>query len=126
MRALKQAVNNWLILKTVHRVIKFNPKAWLKPYIEMNTKLRKEAQNEFEKDFFKLMNDAVFEKTMEHVRTHWDIKLIKLVTTDEKKSKLVSEPNYHTTKHFSENLLAIKMKKTKVKMNMPEYLGISM
>ena len=92
----------------------------------MNTKLRKEAQNEFEKDFFKLMNDAVFEKTMEHVRTHSDIKLIKLVTTDEKKSKLVSEPNYHTTKHFSENLLAIKMKKTKVKMNMPEYLGISM
>ena len=92
----------------------------------MNTKLRKETQNEFEKDFFKLMNDAVFEKTMEHVRTHWDIKLIKLVTTDEKKSKLVSEPNYHTTKHFSENLLAIKMKKTKVKMNMPEYLGISM
>ena len=88
----------------------------------MNTKLRKEAKNEFEKDFFKLMNNSVFGKTMENVRKHRDIKL---VTTDEKRNKLVSEPNYHTTKHFSENLLAIEMKKTKVKMNKPVYLGMS-
>ena len=88
----------------------------------MNTKLRKEAKNEFEKDFFKLMNNSVFGKTMENVRKHRDIKL---VTTEEKRSKLVSEPNYHTTKYFSENLLAIEMKKTKVKMNKLVYLGIS-
>ena len=88
----------------------------------MNTKLRKEVKNEFEKDFFKLMNNSVFGKTMENVRNHRDIKL---VTTDEKRNKLVSEPNYHTTKHFSENLLAIEMKKTKVKMNKPVYLGMS-
>ena len=88
----------------------------------MNTKLRKEAKNEFEKDFFKLMNNSVFGKTMENVRKHRDIKL---VTTDEKRNKLVSEPNYHTTKRFSENLLAIEMKKTKVKMNKPVYLGTS-
>ena len=88
----------------------------------MNTKLRKEANNEFEEDFFKLMNNAVFGKTMENVRKHRDIKL---VTTDEKRNKLVSEPNYHTTKRFSENLLAIEMKKTKVKMNKPIYLGMS-
>ena len=88
----------------------------------MNTKLRKEAKNEFEKDFFKLMNNSVFGKTMENVRKHRDIKL---VTTDEKRNKLVSEPNYHTTKQFSENLLAIEMKKTKVKMNKPVYLGMS-
>ena len=88
----------------------------------MNTKLRKEAKNEFEKDFFKLMNNSVFGKTMENVRRHRDIKL---VTTDEKRSKLISEPNYHTTKQFSENLLAIEMKKTKVKMNKPVYLGMS-
>ena len=68
------------------------------------------------------MNNAVFGKTMENVRKHRDIKL---VTTDEKRNKLVSEPNYHTTKHFSENLLAIEMKKTKVKMNKPVYLGMS-
>ena len=78
----------------------------------MNTKLRKEAKYDFEKDFFKLMNNSVFGKTMENVRKHRDIKL---VTTDVKRNKLVSEPNYRTTKHFSENLRAIKMKKeTKV------------
>ena len=88
----------------------------------MNTKVRTEAKNEFEKDFFKLMNNSVFGKAMENVRKHRDIKL---VTTDEKRNKLVSEPNDHTTKHFPEILLAIEMKKTKVKMNKPLCLGIS-
>ena len=82
----------------------------------MNTKLRKEAKNKFEKDFFKLMNNFVFEKTMENVRKHKDIKL---VTTEKGRIKLVSEPNYHTTKQFSE------MKKAKVKMNKSLYLGMS-
>ena len=66
----------------------------------MNTKLAKEAKNNFEKVFLKLMNNSVFRKTMENVRKHRDIKL---VTTDEKRNKFVSEPNYHTTKRFSEN-----------------------
>ena len=88
----------------------------------MNTKLRTEAKNEFEKDFFKLMNNSVCGKTMENVRKHKDIKL---VTTDERRNKLVPEPNYHTTKQFSENLLAIEMKKAKVKLNKPVYLGMS-
>ena len=111
IRALKQALNHGLKLKEVYRIIQFKQKAWLKPYIDMNTELRKKAQNEFEKNFFKLMNNSVFGKTMENVRKHRDIKL---VTTDEKRNKLVSEPNYHTTKRFSENLLAIEMKKAKV------------
>ena len=88
----------------------------------MNTGLRKEAKNDFEKDFFKLMNNAVFGKTMENVRKHRDIKL---VTTDKRRNQLASEPNYHTTKYFSENLMAIEMKKTKVKMNKPICLGTS-
>ena len=95
-------------------------KVWLKPYIDMNTKLRTEAENEFEKDFFKLMINSVFGKLMENVRNHRDIKL---VTTNERRNKLVSEPNYHTSKQFPENLLAIEMKKTKVKINKPVYLG---
>ena len=88
----------------------------------MNKKLRKKAKREFQKDFFKLMNNYVFGKTMENVRKHT---VIKLVLTEDKRNKLVSEPNYHTTKKFPENLLAIEMKKTKVKMNKPVYLGMS-
>ena len=122
IKALKQELNHGLILKKVPRVIPFNQKAWLKPYIDLNTELRKEAKNGFEKDFFKLMNNAVFGKTMENVRKHRDIKL---VTTDKRRNQLASEPNYHTTKYFSENLMAIEMKKTKVKMNKPIYLGMS-
>ena len=122
IRAIKQALNHGIILKSVHRVFQFNQKAWLKPYIGMNAKLDKEAKNEFEKDFFKLMKNSVFGKTMENVRKHSDIKLL---TTKEKRSKLVSESNYHTTKHFSENLLATEMKTTKVIMNKPVYLGMS-
>ena len=88
----------------------------------MNTKLRTEAKNEFKKDIFKLMNNSVFGKRRENLRKHRDIKL---VTTEDKRNKLVSEPNSHTTKHFSGNLLATEMKKTKLKMNKPVYLGMS-
>ena len=119
---LKQALNHGLKLKKVHRVIEFNQEAWLKKYIDMNTELRKKASNDFEKDFFKLMNNAVFGKTMENVRKHRDIKLVK---TDYKRNKLVSEPNYHTMNLISENLSIIEMRKVKVKMNKPIYLGLS-
>ena len=122
IRSLKQALNHGLILKKVHRVILLNQEAWLKSYFDMNTELRKQAKNDFGKEFFKLMNNSVFGKTMENVRKHRDIKL---VTTDKRRNQLLSEPNYHTTKWFSENLLAIEMKKTKVKMNKPVYLGLS-
>ena len=112
IRALKQALNHGLKLEKVHRVIRFNQRAWLKSYINMNTRKRMEEQNEFEKNFFKLMISSVYGKTMENLRKHRDIKL---VTTDEKRSKLISEPNYHTTKRFSENLLEIELKKNKSK-----------
>ena len=88
----------------------------------MNTELRKLAKDDFEKDLFKLMNNAVFGKTMENIRKHRNIKL---VTTDKKRNKLVSEPNYHTINYISEDLSVIEMNKTKVKMNKPIYLGLS-
>ena len=105
-RNLKQTLNHELILKKVHRVIKFNQKTWLKPYIDMNTKLRRKAKNNFEKHFSKLMNIAVFGKTMENVRKHRNIKLL---TTERGKNFLVSESNYHITMFVTENLLAIEM-----------------
>ena len=122
IRALKQALNNGLRLKKVHRIIQFKQKAWLKVYIDMNTELRKNAKNEFEKNFFKLMNNSVFGKTMKNVRNHRNIKL---VTSNKRRERLVSEPNYHSCKNFSDHLMAIVMKKTRVKMNKSLYLGMS-
>ena len=122
INTLKQALNHGLKLKKIHRVIEFNQEGWLKPYIDMNTELRKLAKNDFEKDLFKLMNNSVFGKTMQNIRKHRDIKI---VTTDKKRSKLVSERNYHTINLISEDLSIIEMKKTKVKMNKPIYLGLS-
>ena len=86
----------------------------------MNTKLRMQVKNEFEKDFFKLMNNSVFGKTMKNVRNHRDIKI---VTTNKQRKKFASEPNYHTTKYISKDLLIMEMKKVEVKMNKPIYLA---
>ena len=122
INSLKQALNHGLKLKKIHRIIEFNQEAWFKPYIGMNTELRKAAKNDFEKDLFKLMNNSVFGKTMENIRKHKDIKL---VTTDKKRSKLASEPNYHTSNLISGDLSIIEMKKTKVKMSKSIYLGLS-
>ena len=88
----------------------------------MNTELRKVVKNDFQKDLFKLMNNSVFGKTMENIRKHRNIKL---VTTDKKRNKLVSEPNYYTINIISEDLSIVEMKKTKIKMNKPIYLGLS-
>ena len=101
INTLKQALNHGLKFKKIHRVIEFNQEAWLKK---------------------KIMNNSVFGKTMENIRKH---RHIKLVTTDKKRSKLVSEPNYHTINLISEDLSIIEMKKTKVKMNKPIYLALS-
>ena len=122
INVLKQALDHGLKLRKVHRVIEFEQEAWLKEYIDVNTELRKKATNDFEKDFFKLMNNAVFGKTMENVRKHRDIKLVK---SDKKRNKLVSEPNFHTMKLIDNNLAIIEMKKVKVKINKPIYLGLS-
>ena len=122
INVLKQALDHGLKLRKVHRVTEFEQEAWLKEYIDVNTELRKKATNDFEKDFFKLMNNAVFGKTMENVRKHRDTKLVK---TDKKRNKLVSEPKFHTMKLIDNNLAIIEMRKVKVKMNKPIYLGLS-
>ena len=101
-------------------MIKFNQNAWLKSYVDMNTDLRKKQKMTLKKDFFKSRKNAVFGKTMENVRKHRDIKL---VTTERRRNYLVLEPNYQTTKFFTEHLLAIDTKKTEILMDKPVYLG---
>ena len=119
IKNLKQALNHGLILKKVHRVTKLNQKAWPKPYIDMNTKLRQKVKNNFEQYFFKPMNNAVFGKTMENVRKHRNIKL---VPKERRRNYLVSEPNYHTTKYLAKELLATEIRKTQIIVNKPVYL----
>ncbi|KAK3723060.1 hypothetical protein QZH41_008526 [Actinostola sp. cb2023] len=106
----------------IHRGITFNESDWLQKYINLNTELRTAAKNDFEKDFFKLMNNSVFGKTMENIRNRQDIKL---VTTEKQAAKLISQPNYYRRTIFSEHLCAIHMIKTELVFNKPVYLGMA-
>ena len=108
IRNLRQELNCWLILKKVRRWIKLNLNAWLKPYIDMNRDPRRKVKNNFQKNFFNLVINALFGKTMENVRQNRDVKL---ATTERGRGYLVSKPKYHTAKFFAEYLLAIEMKK---------------
>ena len=117
---LKQYLNLGLKLTKIHSGIKFKESPWLKKYIDLNTNLRTKAKNEFEKDFFKLMNNSVFGKTMENIRNRVDIKL---VTDKIKAGKLAAKPNFKHCNIFSENLVSIHMKK-KLFFNKPVYLGM--
>ena len=116
----KQALNHGLKLIRTHSDISFRQEAWLKPYIDLNTELRKNAKNESEKDFHKFKINSIYGKTVQNDRKYRDIKL---VTTEYKRNKLASEPNYHSTKCISKHLLVIEMKKAEVKINKPIYLG---
>ena len=118
---LIQCLKAGLKLKKIHRGIKFIESEWMKPYIEMNTNLRTKAKNNFEKDFFKLMNNSVFGKTMENIRNRVNVKL---VNTEERLKKLSAKPNYKSCKIFNENLISVNMKKTSLTMNKPVYLGM--
>ena len=119
---LIQCLRAGIKLKKIHRGIKFVESEWMKPYIDKNTNLRAMAKNNFEKDFFKLMNNSVFGKTMENIRNRVDVKL---VNTKEKLRKLVAKPNLRSPpKIFSENLVSVHMRKTSLTMNKPIYLGM--
>ena len=117
--ALKQALDCGLKITKIHEIIQFDQKAWLKPYTDVNTRLRTEVKNDFEKEFFKLKINAFYGKAMENPRNHRDIRI---VTTYKRRCILASEPNYHSTKYISKDLLITEMKKTEVKMNKPLYL----
>ena len=117
---LIQYLSLGLKLTHIHRGIKFEESQWLEKYITLNTELRTASANEFEKDFFKLMNNSVFGKTMENLRNRVDITL---VNNKKQAEKLGAKPNFNHCNIFSEDLVAIHMKKTKLVFNKPVYLG---
>ena len=119
IKALAQSLEHGLMLKKIHRVMEFKQSAWMKPYIDFNTKLRAQATNDFEKDFFKLMNNSVFGKMMENIRKHRNIKLI----NNEDKLIKSQKPNFKSSILFGENLIGCEMGRIKVVMNKPVYLG---
>ena len=114
IQALNQALQHGLRLDRIHQAIEFDQSLWLKTYIDFNTQLRTAATNDFEKDFFKLMNNSVFGKTMENIRKHRNIKL---VTTEEKYLRMVMKPNFKSGVLFGESLMGCEMGKFKVVMN---------
>ena len=120
IRALDQALSHGLILECIHQAIEFDQSAWMKSYIDFNTQLTTKATNDFEKDFFKLMNNSVFGKTMENIRKH---RSIKLVTNKELYFRTVMKPNFKSGVLFGENLMGCEMGKIKVIMKKPVYLG---
>ena len=118
---LKLYLSLGLKLKKIHRVLEFREKPWLKQYIDFNTEKRKNAKNAFEKDFFKLMNNSVFGKTMENIRKRSNIKL---ETDPDHFLRQVAKPTYVSCKIFHENLVAVHMKKNFLKLDKPSYVGM--
>ena len=119
-RNLQLYLSLGLKLKKIHRVLQFNQSPWLKQYIYFNTQKRTNAKNSFEKDFFKLMNNSVFGKTMENIRKRVDVRL---VTNKDKLLKLTSKPTYVSSKIFNENLVAVHKIKETLTMNRPAFVG---
>ena len=122
IKALKFYLEKGLKVKKYHRVIKFEQRVWLKPWVDFNTEKRKQAKSDFEKDMFKLMNNAVYGKTMENVRNHMDFEL---VHKQERIQKCINNPNYKARHIINDNLVGVEKIKTKLVLDKPIYLGMS-
>ncbi|XP_050457754.1 uncharacterized protein LOC126854768 isoform X2 [Cataglyphis hispanica] len=123
-RNLQQCTRHGLRVTKIHRVLQFAQSAWLRDYIERNTKFRTLATNDFEKNLYKLMNNAVFGKTMENVRNHVDVKLLTKWDGRYGAEAMIAKPNFHSRSVFSENLIAVELRKLEVKFNKPIYVGM--
>ncbi|KAL4112107.1 hypothetical protein QTP88_015955 [Uroleucon formosanum] len=118
---LKLYINLGLKIEKIHRVLEFSQSPWLKVYVDFNTNLRSEAKNEFEKEYFKLMNNSVYGRTMMNVRNHVDIRLC---SNASKVEKLIAKPNFDRRTIFTENLAAVHMKRTQISFKQPIYIGM--
>ena len=122
IKALQSYLKKGLKLKQIHRAVNFKQRAWLKPWIDFNTGKRKDAKSDFEKDMFKLMNNAAYGKTMENVRNQIDFER---AATQDRLSKCVNIPNYKNSHIINESLVGVEKIKTKLKLDKPIYLGMS-
>ena len=121
-RNLKQYLSLGLKLTKIHRILRFDQSPWLKLYIDFNTDKQKQANNDFEKDFFKLMNNSVFGKMMENLRNHVNVEL---VTSRERLRKVLAKPSIKSFKLFDENLAAVEVQKTVLTLNRSIYVGMT-
>ena len=124
-RNLQLYISLGMKITKLHRTLEFNQEPWMAPYIMMNTELRKQASSDFEKDFFKLMNNSVFGKTMENLRKRINVHLVKGVNEIDKLKKLVAKHSFNAFKMFNENLVAVHVHKDTLKLNRPIYVGMS-
>ena len=122
IKNLQQCLDLGMKLTKIHRGIKFNESPWLASYIQLNTDLRTRGTTDFEKDFFKLMNNSVFGKTMENARNRVDFRL---VTNEDAFKKLANKPNFDRVNIFTENLVAVHTHKTTINLHKPIYLAMS-
>ncbi|EZA55740.1 hypothetical protein X777_04159, partial [Ooceraea biroi] len=123
-RTLQQCTRHGLRVKTIHRVLEFAQSPWLRDYIELNTRFRTVAKNDFEKNLYKLMNNVVFGKTMENVRNRADVKLVTRWDGRYGAEALIARPNFHSRAVFGENLLAVELRRLKATFNRPIYVGM--